>query len=337
MAYELDQNRASCLQKTKIFDPQDGYGPLKDPVAVTDSTVVKRGDRWWMYLAGKLRGPGATHLFSASLPEGVPLSASGWRLTSDAKDPSRIALLGMQNASAPWDLNGGRHCPSYVKGWDPERSAWVERIYYAGGATHIAGPYTIGYLEWDGKEWVDQPSPAFVANEEWEHTSVYEPNLVYADGKWKLWYVAGSNQEDYIVHGFAESPDGRSRWTEHKIVFRPEEKVFDFCVLARPGGGFEAVFSRVWLAPTTRPPQTGLWWCRSRRASPEMADWSTPVQIMTAEDSGWHGGPWKPSLQYGDTDPHRMFVFFDGTYSNGEPRAFRLAFTLGCLEMNRPV
>ena len=48
---------------------------------------------------------------------------------------------------------------------------------------------------------MDQPEPAFIANEEWEHGSVYEPNLIYHDGKWKMWYVAGSNQEDYLVHG----------------------------------------------------------------------------------------------------------------------------------------
>jgi hypothetical protein len=333
----LDKLRgpAEAARETKIFDPADGYGSLSDPIAVTDSTVVKRGKRWWMYLAGKLKGPGATHLFSASLPDGAPLSASGWNLTPEAKDSSRIALLGTQDASAAWDLAGGRHCPSYVKGWDPGKSAWVERIYYAGAATHIAGPYTIGYLEWNGSEWIDQPAPAFMADEEWEHGSVYEPNLVYADGKWKLWYVAGSNQEDYILHGFAESEDGRTGWTKHKVFVPPEEKMFDFCVLARPDG-YEAVFSRVWLAQGPRPARTGLWWCRSNAPSPDVADWSKPIQIMTAEDRGWHTGPWKPSLQYGEADPNRMFVFFDGTYRTGGPGPFRLAFTLGCRELPRP-
>ena len=81
----------------------------------------------------------------------------------------------------------------------------MERIYYAGAAEYLWGPYTIGFLEWDGEDWVDQTHPAFVANEEWERGSVYEPNLIYHDGRWKLWYVAGSNQEDYLVHGYAES------------------------------------------------------------------------------------------------------------------------------------
>ncbi|HVI80955.1 MAG TPA: hypothetical protein VM715_22955, partial [Candidatus Acidoferrum sp.] len=68
------------------------------------------------------------------------------------------------------------------------RGVWVERIYYAGGAEQVWGPYTIGYLEWDGTGWVDQHRPVFNPEEEWEHGSVYEPNLVYADGKWKMWY-----------------------------------------------------------------------------------------------------------------------------------------------------
>ena len=110
--------------------------------------------------------------------------------------------------SRPWDGNGGRHCPSYVKGWDPSKDEWVERIYYAGAAENLWGPYTIGFLEWDGETWIDQPEPVFTANEEWEHGSVYEPNLIYHDGKWKMWYVAGSNHEDYLVQGYAESEDG---------------------------------------------------------------------------------------------------------------------------------
>jgi hypothetical protein len=44
-------------------------------------------------------------------------------------------------ASHAWDLKGGRHCPSYVRGWDPDRGIWVERIYYAGGAANVWDPY----------------------------------------------------------------------------------------------------------------------------------------------------------------------------------------------------
>ncbi len=323
------------MTETKIFDPADGFGPITDLYVATDSSVVKRGDTWWMYLAGKVFGREGIQLFSASLPKGAPLAATGWRLVSDPEDEAKIAMLAGQENSKDWDLKGGRHCPSYVKGWDPQRRVWVERIYYAGGAEKVWGPYTIGYLEWNGERWVDQAEPVFAANEDWERGSVYEPNLIYADGKWKMWYVAGSNQEDYIVQGFAESEDGRTGWTKHSVFFPPEEKVFDFCVIARPDG-YEAVFSRVWLGEGQSPEETGLWWCHATSPTGDSALWSKPVQIMTAEDRGWHAGPWKPSVQYAEHDSSRMFVFFDGTYKRDENKGFPFVFTLGCLKLDRP-
>ncbi|MGA8431684.1 MAG: hypothetical protein WB729_17805 [Candidatus Sulfotelmatobacter sp.] len=320
--------------ETKIFDPADGFAPLSDVIVATDSSVAHRDGRWWMFLAGKVANREGIQLFSASLPEGAPLAAAGWKLTPDRDDRAKVAMLAGQEKSGPWDLKGGRHCPCYVKGWDADRDAWIERIYYAGGAENVWGPYTIGYLEWDGGAWVDQPAPVFVANEEWEHGSVYEPNLIYANGKWKMWYVAGSNQEDYLAQGFAESVDGRN-WSRHKMFFAPEEKVFDFCVI-HVGNGYEAVFSRVWLGKTEPPSKTGLWWCRAESASSDISSWSIPVQIMTVENRGWHGGPWKPSVQYSETDPNRVFVFFDGMYTKSGGGPFPYAFTLGCLEMERP-
>ena len=324
------------MKITKIFDPADGFAPFTNVAEITDATVVKRGNRWWMYTAGGISGLPAVQLSSASLPEGAPLSATGWKLTADPNDPTKIAPLATQNTSAPWDQQGGRHCPSYVRGWDPQRQAWVERIYYAGGAEFVWGPYTIGYLEWNGTEWVDQPTPAFVANEDWEHGSVYEPNLIYHDGKWKMWYVAGSNQEDYLVQAYAESADGRSDWSKHQIFMPAEEKVFDFAVF--PGrSGFEAVFSRVWLGQGPAPAETGLWWCECEFPSSNLADWSQPVQIMTAEDRGWHSGPWKPSPHYSENDPSQLLVFFDGIYRRkGDESPFPFEFTMGCLETARP-
>jgi hypothetical protein len=320
------------VAKTKIFDPQDGFFPLDDPGNVTDCTIANRDGKWWMYLAGTVNGKHGIHLFSASLPDGAPLSPTGWTLTPGPISPTKIGLLAGYEASAPWDLKGGRHCPSYVRGWDPNRQQWVERIYYAGGAEQVWGPYTIGYLEWDGNRWVDQRSPVFLPEESWEHNSVYEPNLIYADGKWKMWYVAGSNQEDYLVHGFSESADGRSNWTKHKIFAPQELKLFDFRVIPSKGG-YEAVFSRVWLAPSAPPPETGLWFCRCDQPADELSRWSEPVQIMNAEDHGWHTGPWKPSIHYSETEPNRMLVFYDGIYRKNEPGPFPFVFTLGCIEL----
>lgn len=320
-------------REIKIFDPADGLSPFANTGELTDATVVKRGNRWWMYLAGDIDGHEGIQLFSASLPEGAPLAPIGWQLTADAENPTRIAALAGHERSRAWDFQGGRHCPSYVKGWDPHRREWIERIYYAGSAQNPWGPYSIGYLEWDGQKWVDQSQPVFSPNEEWERGSVYEPNLIYHDGKWKLWYVAGSNLDDYLVQGYAESEDGRENWTDHKIFIPAEEKVFDFCVI-KNGERYEAVFSRVWLGKGTQPANTGLWWCRCGFPSSNFSDWSDPVRIMDATDRGWHSGPWKPSVQYTE-DGSRMLVFFDGSYTKKVQSPFPFAFTLGCLEVER--
>ena len=136
-----------------------------------------------MYLAGQPGGFGTTDIYSASLAMGMPLSATGWKLTRGTKG-ELVPVAGRQHSRA-WDGNGGRHCPSYARGWDPTKGRWVERIYYAGAADNLWGPYTIGFLEWNGEQWIDQPEPTFTANEDWEHGSVYEPNLVYHDGKWR--------------------------------------------------------------------------------------------------------------------------------------------------------
>ena len=319
--------------EVKVFDPRDpstGSGGAE----LLDASVVQRDSQWWLYLAGQAHGLGATDIYSATLPSRAPLSATGWKLTRNAA--GELLPVAGRSLSRPWDGNGGRHCPSYVKGWDPSKGEWAERIYYAGAAENLWGPYTIGFLQWNGDKWIDQPEPAFAANEEWEHGSVYEPNLIYHNGKWKMWYVAGSNHEDYLVQGYAESEDGRTGWSKHALFASPEMKMFDFCVRQREDG-FDAIFSRVWVGHGAPPPETGLWWCRADKPSGTLSDWSKPIQIMTAEDRGWHYGPWKPSFQFQERNGETVLVFFDGAYRTSDPGPFPFAFTLGCLELDLPL
>jgi len=316
----------------KIFDPGDtstGSGGTE----LLDASVVQRNQQWWMYLAGQPGGFGTTDIYSASLVTGAPLSATGWKLAR-GKAGELVPVSGRQRSSA-WDGNGGRHCPSYAKGWDATKGKWVERIYYGGAADNLWGPYAIGFLEWDGEIWVDQPEPAFTANEGWEHGSVYEPNLIYHDGKWRMWYVAGSNHEDYLIQGYAESDDGRTDWSEHVVFASPEMKMFDFCVRQREDG-FDAIFARVWVGKGAPPPETGLWWCQAERPSRSLSEWTSPIQIMTAEDRGWHSGPWKPSFQFDGQIRNRAVVFFDGLYRTSAPGPFLFAFTLGCFDVDLP-
>jgi hypothetical protein len=316
----------------KIFDPRDG-STGSGGAEVLDASVVQRGEQWWMYLGGQAHGYGPTDLYSASLPLGAPLSATGWEL---ARGPAgELAPVAERTSSAAWDGNGGRHCPSYVKGWDPSKGVWMERIYYAGAAENLWGPYTIGFLQWDGKKWADRPAPVFTASEDWEHGSVFEPNLIYHNGKWKMWYVAGSHHEDYLVQGYVESEDGVSGWSKPSVFAPPEMKMFDFCVRQR-GDSFHAIFARVWSGQGTPQPGMGLWWCCAEVPFGKLSAWSEPVQIMTAESRGWHSGPWKPSFQFCEEVGGRALVFFDGLYRTDDPGPFPFAFTLGCLDVVLP-
>ena len=70
-------------KEIKIFDPADGFAPFTDPIELTDSTVAKRGDRWWMYLAGEVSGHEGIQLFSASLPAGSAACVA--RLAADSR------------------------------------------------------------------------------------------------------------------------------------------------------------------------------------------------------------------------------------------------------------
>lgn len=311
----------------KIFDPGDGStGTTGDELL--DASVVRRGDTWEMYLAGQPRGEGAPNIFSASLPRNAPLSVLGWTLRREAS--AELQPLAQRVHSQPWDGAGGRHCPAYVQGWDAEEQRCVERIYYAGGAESPMGPYQIGYLEWNGAEWIDQSAPCFRAAEDWEFGSVYEPNLIWHDGRWKMWYAAGAITDNYLVHGYAESDDG-IHWGRRTMFAPPEAWMFDFCV-RRNGDSYHAVFSRVHMRQGTPPPDTGLWWCHATDPSGRLEDWSEPVQLMTAEDKGWHTGPFKPSLQF--TEDGKLLVFFNGMYETNRPGPFPFAFTLGCLALD---
>ena len=55
---------------------------------------------------------------------------------------------------------------------------------------------------------------------------------------------------------------------------------------------------------------------------------------MTADDCGWHSGPWKPSFDFSEPAGDRALVFFDGAYRTSDPGPFPFAFTLGCFEVD---
>ncbi|HKO10911.1 MAG TPA: hypothetical protein VJV22_03015, partial [Acidobacteriaceae bacterium] len=106
----------AVLRETKTFDPRDPATGTAG-AELLDATVVHRNNQWWLLLAGQAHGYGAPQLYSASLPPGSPLAATGWALTR--APAGELVPLAPQQASAPWDGNGGRHCPAYVRGFDP--------------------------------------------------------------------------------------------------------------------------------------------------------------------------------------------------------------------------
>jgi hypothetical protein len=316
--------------KVKIFDPHDGFGAITSIRAFTDATVFKRENQWWMIGAGFDVQRRAILLFSASLPANTPLAAKSWKITTAPNDPTIALALVPPSSAGAWDGVGGLHCPSYVRGWDPTAEgagAWRERIYYAGSSVSFAGPYTIGYLEWHGSEWIRYgDSPVLTATEPWETPTVAEPNVIYHNGKWRVWYLAGPDASNRYLQGYAESADGKTNWS--KRVFLPgEENIFDHAVIAA-NGRYESVFARL---PSR--PDDGAWWRSADLPYPEAERWGEPSRLLSPLDAGseWHAaGVWKPSLQYSDSDPTRAFVFFDGGYPAAE--GSYPVFTLGCIE-----
>jgi hypothetical protein len=120
--------RPELLDKARLFDG-------------ADVTLMRRDDRWWMIM-GELADPAVPRidLRTAHLPRGAAVDSLEWTVDGRCAAPT---------PSNSWDATG-YHCVSYVRG--RSGGQWVERLYYASSAawTDITGPYSIGFLEWDG-------------------------------------------------------------------------------------------------------------------------------------------------------------------------------------------
>jgi hypothetical protein len=90
--------------------------------------------------------------------------------------------------------------------------------------------------------------------------------------------LPGPINEDYLVHGYGKSDDGRTGWKNRSVFAPPEMKMFDFCIRQR-SDRFGAIFSRVWLKDASTRPETGLWWCRAEKPWGTLSDWDQPIQI----------------------------------------------------------
>lgn len=336
------------VRKVKVFDPSDGTGMR----AVTsigppqDVTLIRRGNQWRMIAPARTNATRRLSVYSATLPPGAPLSATGWSIETAPGDPTAAALYIPDvpvEQTGKWDYRN--HNSSYVRGWDPGlnggRGGWEERLYFAGDTQLRTNSYAIGYDRWDGRAWQRTDAPVMTATEPWEsdvgtYAGVYEPNVIWLNGKWRMWYVIGPPNADLkMAHGYAESVDGR-RWTGKKIYWPIEENIFDNQVVhvERRGRaarvGWEAVYARFGLSLSPIP-GWGLFWQHAPQPFDNPARWSAPVQLVDAADgTDWHAaGAWKPTLHYSDRDPSKAFVFFNAGYSTTR---FPPTFTLGCVE-----
>lgn len=278
--------RTGLLDKSRLFDG-------------ADVTLMHRDDRWWMIM-GELADPAVPRidLRAAHLPRGATVDSLEWTIYGQCAPPA---------PEGGWDATG-YHCVSHARGRSGGR--WVERLYYASAAawTDIAGPYSIGFLEWDGSEWFRHPEPVFTATQPWELGTVAEPNLLYHDGRWLLWYCTGLSAGRTQVIGYAESPDGVTGWTGRRIFAADGE--FD-AVVTGSGSAFDLVTAKHPLSATPGSGD-GVWWTHAAT----LGDWPQPVQLVSTTDgTAWHrDGVWKPSaVRQGDD----LVVFFNGSRRQG--------------------
>ncbi|QBD75560.1 hypothetical protein EPA93_05895 [Ktedonosporobacter rubrisoli] len=324
------------MEKIKLFDTEtgEGMGGITNLTTIGLGSIVKRNNQWEIFLGGREKHSKIIHTFSATLPPDESLSSTNWTIQSFPQDPTVAEPLAASPAPTAWDATGF-HCPSYVRGWDPTllqgAGAWQERIYYASCREwNMAGPYAIGFLEWDGVKWKRYGEPVLQASEPWEFSSVQEPNVIYYEGKWRMWYCAGPNEAQHYLLGYAESEDGKSAWKNRKIFFSADG--FDACVLARHDR-FDMLLARLYLTPTYQEARdnSGLWWLSASHLAEALEQWSEPIQILKANDgTPWHnGGVWKPTFHYDDVS-RKFYVFFDANCLP-KPGAFFGNLTVGRL------
>ncbi|WP_405058538.1 hypothetical protein OG474_38220 [Kribbella sp. NBC_01505] len=140
-----------------------------------------------------------------------------------------------------------------------------ERMYYTGRATaRQFGPrsrYSIGVLERQGDAWVRRDAPIITGDE--HRPSVLEPVVVYANGRYRMWYQANPHEigpgdlPDNELR-YAESANGVD-WSKPTTFAGPNEGFFDNAVIRR-GDEWLMVLARGGnlhgTPPAPKPPAT---------------------------------------------------------------------------------
>lgn len=315
--YGQDLSRIVTGAKTPVLGGSDqlGIAHLRNVDTVADVSVAEWDGRWRMVLGATSGDSPVIGLFSARLPRDATPASPDWVVDTEPDDADVAKALLPPPPADAWDATG-YHCPTHV------RAGAVRRIYYASTSERtLYGPYRIGCLEWDGGRWHRHPEPVFTAEMPWERETVLEPNVVYAGGRWRIYYASGLTATKSAVIGCAESRDGLTGWRHRRLELDTDE--FDAAVVEAPDG-YHRVIAR---HPAHRPvrPGDGLWWSSASRL--DNPEWTPAVQLVDSVDgTPWHqGGVWKPSVVPDPKRPGHGHVFFNGVAFTGN----RPTFTVG--------
>lgn len=206
-----------------IFGMLDGFKPITNLLGAGDPNVHKIDDQWWMFFGG-FQKTLKNNLFSATLPKGEPLhNGMTWEITADPGRPHKALALVDQPDKGEWD-HYGLHEPCFVDGLtaSPEgQQVRCRRIYYAGRSSRrVLGndaPYSIGFLESTSAGWWRHGEPVVVGDA--RNPSALGPKVLYADGKWRMWFRAAPQEpakgdRPIAEIRYTESDDGVRGWTE---------------------------------------------------------------------------------------------------------------------------
>ncbi|WP_280437775.1 hypothetical protein [Nocardia carnea] len=306
----------SLVETSRLFDmlnnPRPGHGLL----GVSDPDLHCLDGRWSMFV-GAMNNRFQVRLYEARLPEGADITDDRWQFVTDSRD--RAVALGAPERGA-WD-SAGMHSPTYVRGTAHDRT--VERIYYAGQLTRtMSGKrsrYAIGYLERSaGGEWLPHPEPVLSGDE--TRPSAMEPYVLWADGQWRMWYLAcvgevgRGEQPDYEMR-YTTSEDGQ-HWAAPERFTDEAEGFFDNTIATGRG------FSRMILARGTNLhgtvpfPSQGLWLADTAGNPAGRDSWQPFERLLdtdTAAEPWYAAGVCGPACVLDGDDI--MHVFATGTHS----------------------
>lgn len=313
-----------------IFGMLDGFKPITNLLGAGDPNVHKIDDQWWMFFGG-FQKTLKNNLFSATLPKGEPLhNGMTWEITADPGRPHKALALVDQPDKGEWD-HYGLHEPCFVDGLtaSPEgQQVRCRRIYYAGRSSRrVLGndaPYSIGFLESTSAGWWRHGEPVVVGDA--RNPSALGPKVLYADGKWRMWFRAAPQEpakgdRPIAEIRYTESDDGVRGWTE-PTSFSSREDGFAHAFTSRSTDSYEMLLSKSpnLFGESFYPPQK-LWLSTSKRPSGDAAEWTTPAPILEASDGeDWYrGGFFGSSICDADSTAERertrRYVFFTGVHS----------------------